>query len=269
MIQSLGMGKRKRTLLLSTGQTSQYSSELDDGHYKKGIIKSYTILTTGAQSGTTNIDLTHLGANTGVSFVSATKEIDCAGALGVFKGTGSETIVITGSASNNGTFTTKTGGDGSKILVNEAITDEAAGASVTIAKREVISNNCVIDNNTGLMWARYIVSKMGIGGDGKMPWTGVPYDIFAWCSACNAAVLGGYSDWRVANLLELYSIEDNETPTSLPDSTAFPSFPNAFIYSSSTKTTNIASGLFLDMNSYQASSGTKTTAAYQCALVRG
>lgn len=39
--------------LLKTGQTTQYNSELDDGYYEKGVAKSYTVNTTGAQSGTT------------------------------------------------------------------------------------------------------------------------------------------------------------------------------------------------------------------------
>ena len=267
MMQSLGMGRRKKALLLSTGQTTQYSSELDDGNYEKGIVKSYTVLTTGSQSGTTNIDLNHLVSETG-AFTLADQKYTDAGKCGVFKAGGGETIIITGSVSNNGTFTT-VAADANSITFASGIVNEADAPSTTFAKREAVSNNCIIDNNTGLMWLRSLVTKMGIAGDGKMPWTGVIYDIFQFCAECNAASLGGYSDWRVSNMTELYSILDNEAATSLPDSTAFPAWTSSFIYTSSTKTSNTLSALFIDINTYQSSSGTKTTAAYQCALVRG
>ena len=224
-MNNLAQSHRPLAKLLATGQTTQYSSEPDDGYFEKGIVKSYTILTTGAQSGNAVIELIHLDANTGVSFVAATKEIDCAGAMGVFKAAGGETIVITGSTSNNGTFTTKATGDANKILVNETIVNEAAGASVVIKKQETITNgnNVVIDNNTGLMWARNTSSKMGVAGEGNMPWTGVPYDIFAFCSAANAASLGGYSDWRIPNMTELASLPVNETIDNNPSTIAFSS----------------------------------------------
>ena len=47
----------KRALLLKTGQTTSYGSGagVDDGAYEIGIAKSYTVLTTGQYSGTTNI----------------------------------------------------------------------------------------------------------------------------------------------------------------------------------------------------------------------
>ncbi len=43
--------------LLKTGQLTQYGGYLDDGYYKKGLSKLYTILTTGQYAGTTNITL--------------------------------------------------------------------------------------------------------------------------------------------------------------------------------------------------------------------
>lgn len=52
-LSAIFSGRRGR--LLKTGQTTQYSSELDDGYYEKGRAKSYTILTAGDYAGTTNI----------------------------------------------------------------------------------------------------------------------------------------------------------------------------------------------------------------------
>jgi len=206
--------------VLKTGQTTQYNSELDDGHYEKGRAKAYDILTTGQYSGTSNVDLIHLTAAT-ISFDAATKEIrDSGNAMAMFKT--SETLVVTGSTDNNGTFTVATGNVAAKAVVNEALTDEAAGATVSIAKREAISNNCVLDKNTGLMWLRYSTAKMGTGGNGKMPRTGQLYDIFQYCAAIIAASLGGYTDWRVPNRNELESII--ALNVFKRDSTAFPSF---------------------------------------------
>jgi hypothetical protein len=265
------MGNRmsyyKRARPLKTGQTTQYSSELDDGYYQKGIPKTYTVLTTGQYSGTTNVDLAHL-QRSDISFDAASKEIRCTGQMGVFKAAGGETIVVTGSTSNNTTFTTVSA-TADKVVVSETVVDEAAGATVTIAKRESFSNNCVIDNMTGLMWLRYCSTKMGTGGDGKMPWTGQLYDVFAWCAAVNAVSVGGYNDWRVSNIFELISILDGEAPNSVPDSTAFPSWPSAVQHwTSSTRTTNTTQALAVYSTSITVS-GTATTGAYFVALVRG
>jgi hypothetical protein len=218
---------------LATGQTTSYSSEQDDGALRKGLPKSYTILTTGAYSSTSNIDLAHL-SRTDISFDAATKTITCAGQMGVFKAAGGETIVITGSTSNNGTYTTASATADTVVTV-EALADEAAGATVTIAKREAHSNNAVLDNNTGLMWSRYVSDKMGTAGDGKMPWTGQLYDIFAYAAAANTALLAGYGDWRVANFFELVSLANMENSPCVPDTTAFPSFPTDRVLSATTR----------------------------------
>lgn len=259
---------RRAGMLLATGQVTQYSSELDDGFYKKGIVKAYTILTTGAQSGNVTIDLTHLLSDTG-AFTAADKTYTDAGKCGVFKAEGGETIVITGSASNNGTFTTASATANTVVFV-QTIVNEADAPMTTFKKREVISNgnNVVIDNNTGLMWARYQSTKMGIAGNGKMPWTGVPYDIFAYCAAANVAVLGGYTDWRVANIYELFSLADYEAPNGYPNSTVFPSFltPN---YCSTTVPTDITGAIYLSFVNISVWYSIKLTDSNYVRLVRG
>ena len=69
---------RRACLLLATGQTTQYSSEPDDGYYQSGIPKRYEVLTTGQYSGNANIDLVHL-TDTSIAFVSATNWIGSGG----------------------------------------------------------------------------------------------------------------------------------------------------------------------------------------------
>jgi len=220
--------------LLKTGQTTQYNSELDDGYYEAGVAKSYTVLTTGQYSGTTNIDLAHL-INTGISFDAATKEIRCTGQCGVFKAAGGETIVVSGAsqAGNNAVWTTASA-TADKVVLTTAPTDESAGANITIAKREAMSNNCVQDNNTGLMWARYRFTKFGVLGNGYMPWTGTIYDIFQACAAANAVSLGGHNDWKVPGFLQLVSLLDAEAPLGIPDSDAFPTGMSADFWTSTT-----------------------------------
>lgn len=261
---------RRRGRLLKTGQTTQYSGEQDDGALQKGLAKSYTVLSTGVYSGTTNVDLAHISARTDVSFTAATKTITCTGQMGVFKAAGGETIVISGAAeaSNNGVFTTVSA-NANSVVVNEALTEEAAGATVTIAKREAKSNNCVLDNNTGLMWSRYVSASMGTAGDGKMPWTGVPYDIFAYAAAANTASLAGYTDWRVANIFELFNLCDYSIANRTPDATAFPSWDSP-VWSSTTwgALTTSAAALRTTGSANSVLDVTKAT-AYLALLVRG
>lgn len=252
--------------LLKTGQTTQYNSELDDGYYEMGVVKSYTVNTTGAQAGTTNIDLTHLVSDTG-AFTSADKTYTDAGKCGVFKAAGGETIIISGSASNNGVFTTVSA-TANTVVFTEAITDEADAPSTTFKKRDAISNNTVKDNNTGLEWLRYQTTKLGILGTGVMPWTGKVYDIFQYIAECNLASLGGYSDWRMPNMFEAMSITDYAATSSYPDSTAFPALGTT-IWVSNTKVDDNTAAMAIYFVNGTVVSYTKTTAETRTMLVRG
>lgn len=265
-MESLGHGRKKGSTytgkVLKTGQVTRYSSELDDGYYQKGVARSYTINTTGAQSGTTNIDLVHLQASTAVSFDAASKEIRGTGLMGVFKAAGGETIVVTGSASNNGVYTTASA-TADKVVVTGTLVNESAGASVSIVKRDAMSNNTVLDNNTGLTWTRYIATKFGTGGNGQMPWTGVPYSIFAYCAAANAAGLGGTTTWRVANINELVTLAAAEPPYY--NTTAFPQLPlgsGNYLASSTTLYLNTANKYASHENYLHMTNEAKTTARY-------
>lgn len=48
---------RRAGLLLKSGQTTQYSGELDDGYHEVGLTKRYLILTTGQHSGVCSFEL--------------------------------------------------------------------------------------------------------------------------------------------------------------------------------------------------------------------
>lgn len=53
----IGAQPRYRGKLLKTGQTTQYSDQLDDGYYEKGLAKRYLVLDTGQYSGACEFEL--------------------------------------------------------------------------------------------------------------------------------------------------------------------------------------------------------------------
>ncbi len=173
-----------RSRPLQTGQTTVYAAR-DDADILAGIAKRYGILTTGSQSGTTAIYLPAYAANT-ISFDAASKEVrDSANGMATFK-TG-DVIRIRGSSANDasgtgGNLTVATGNVAEKAVVSEAISDEAAGAWITIAKQALHSNNVVEDLQTKLTWLRDPSStptKLGAASDGKLLWTATAISLHA------------------------------------------------------------------------------------------
>ena len=190
-----------RSLLLSTGQLTSYGSGsgVDDGAYRKGVAKNYTVLTTGAYAGTTSITIN--------------------------------------------------------------------------SKTDVHANACVLDNKTGLMWSRTCSATVGPASNGYLPWTttgagATEEGIFPYCAAANAAALAGYTDWRIANIFELYTLTDHEAPTGYPDSTAFPAWVGDSVHSSTTRTNDTSNSE--GINGY-AGYGifNQKISAKPCCLVRG
>lgn len=192
-------GRRNTAKLLATGQTTSYGSGtgVDDGALRKGIVKRYTILTTGQYSGTTAITI-------------------------------------------NG-------------------------------KTDTHSNNCVFDNNTGLMWSRYVSASVGPTSNGLLPWTtnGNGEGIFPYVAAANVAGLAGYSDWVIPNYFQLLSIADMEAPTGLPDSTAFPSFVPGYMISSTSRAAATGETLIYHFSSAIPAYTDKTSATVRVIFVRG
>jgi hypothetical protein len=161
-------GKRGR--LLETGQTTCYHVG-DDGDYEAGLGKAYTILTTGGYSGTSNLDVPSYAAAT-IAFAATTPGTITDTANGLAHILTGDTIVVKGSASNDGTYAVSTGGVAGTVRTTEATVLEAAGAYVKLYKRAAHSNNAVLDRHTGLMWSRYTsnAERVGAASTGTLNW---------------------------------------------------------------------------------------------------
>jgi hypothetical protein len=151
----------------------------------------------------------------------------------------------------------------------------AGTTNITInSKTDVHSNNCVLDNNTGLMWSRYVSASVGPASDGKIPWTttgagATAEGIYPYCAAANVALLGGYGDWRIPYDMELISLRDMEQPNAAPDAVAFPGWPtDDYFWSSTTLPPDVSRAMVVHFNSGGVANDAKTK-YYLVALVRG
>ena len=253
---------------VKTGQTTQYNSLADDGSLQRGVARSFVALSTGQYSGTTNINLVQITAAT-ISFTTSTPGTvnDSGNGLAMFQ-TG-DTIVITGTASNNGTYTVSTGNLATGMRTTQATATEGAGASMSIAKREAHNNGCVFDNRTGLMWSATVCAGLGTTFDGRLPFYDATkvFNIFTYAAAANTAALAGYADWRVPNINELMTIINQEDANGCPYSTYWASYPTVYqTWSSTTPKITTTNGMAA-YRGYIAST-TKSTGEY-CLLVRG
>ena len=118
-------------------------------------------------------------------------------------------------------------------------TGQYAGTTniVINAKTHALSNNCVIDNQTGKMWARYVpLGDIGPDNNGKLFWIDAVNgeDIWTFLQQANANQLGGYNDWRIPNYHELPSIMNLGNYNPVIDTVAFPSTPSDYHWTAST-----------------------------------
>lgn len=264
------IGQQSRSL--QTGQTTSYHAD-DDGDLEKGIARSYTILNTGQYGGTSNIVIngkTHalsnecvrdnqtglmwaryvpdaeigpatdgklfwdqwtLASKTDISFDNVTGEIRSAasefdtGAL-----CAGRKLTITGSASNDGTYTVSSILAGA-ITTVEGVADEAAGATISVA---------TVDD---LIW-----------------------DML---SQANTNSLGGYTDWRIPNVTELFSITKMVSSAPFVNTTTFPSTPSEHSWTSTTYLAGTTYAECIDFQYFIVRNKTKKTEKYYLRLVRG
>ena len=97
----------------------------------------------------------------------------------------------------------------------------------------------------------------------------VTNSIFAYAAAANAAALGGYTDWKVPDDIDLVTIRDMEQPTAVPNSAAFPSWAtDDYIWSATTYPYNTGNAMVVHFYFGNMSNDIKT-ASYYAVLLRG
>ena len=149
----------------------------------------------------------------------------------------------------------------------------AGTTNITVnAKTIAMENGAVIDNQTGLMWMAYTPdSDIGPGNDGKLYWykAADTENIFAFCTAANAASLAGHSDWRVPNIFELFSlvVEDAGIGAPFIDTTYFQCL-SSYYWSSTTYPGATADALGVPFHNGRVYNADKDANLYSVRLVR-
>ena len=85
----------------------------------------------------------------------------------------------------------------------------------------------------------------------------------------NANSLGGYTDWRVPNYLELPTIVDLSTSGPCIDTTTFPSTPSSYHWTSSSRPGSPASAFYVHFGYGVVSYNDKQADEYYVRFVRG
>lgn len=111
-----------------------------------------TLLDTGQYSGTFDFEVCAKLKDT-LAFVAINRRItDSASGLAHIK-TG-DILRVVGSVSNDGIYNVATGAQAAYCTLTQSVVDELAGAWVQLHKRATISQNCVYDRRTGLIWSK-------------------------------------------------------------------------------------------------------------------
>ncbi len=139
-------------------------------------------------------------------------------------------------------------------------------------KTIAMENDCVIDQNSCLMWMKYTPdSDIGSSNDGQLHWldTTDHEDIFTFCDAANAVGLAGHNDWQVPNIFELFSLIVMDAGIGSPFIDANFQCVLDFYWSSTSYTpTPTTQALALSFNQGIISGTGKTTQLHYLRLVR-
>jgi len=112
------------------------------------------------------------------------------------------------------------------------------------------NGDTITDNLTGLMWAE------NANLDGQKTWANA-------LTYCNDLSLGGYSDWRLPNVLELLSLIDwEEYNPALPGGHPFSGVQSNYYWSSTTVAVSTTYAWYVNLNLGGVSSASKTSTYY-------
>lgn len=178
---------------------------LDDGFFKMGISRSYTALTTGDYSGTTNITVN--GKTEAKS--NACVQDERTGLMWSKTPSGSvgpssdgclhwddHVDVITHDGANGG------------YVAGELLTEAVTGETAQIRYVDDANNKLgVVNPSTRPFGLANTISSPSGGPDTPSAWAqGAKEDIWSYVAAANKAEYAGHSDWRIPNLFEVLSI---------------------------------------------------------------
>ena len=160
--------------------------------------------------------------------------------------TGQTTVYVAG---DNGTNQT-----GVPHRYEVLTTGQYSGTTAIIlnGKTDTHSNAVVIDHQYRLMYSQTLSASVGPTSNGLLPWTtnGNGEGVFTYAEAANTASLAGHTGWRVPSYIEFLAQQIYQAPTTLPNSTAFPSFPSGVVVATSTtQATNTANPMSKISNS--------------------
>ena len=256
---------------LKTGQTTSYATG-DDGDLELGVARSYTVYTAGQYSGTSNIVIngkTHALSNncvidnrTGLMWARYVPTADIGPAANGQLFWEQWTL-----AAESCTFATA--GD----TITAAAGTPFSTAALCIGRKITISGTT---NNNGVVTVTNITTSVitvaeNLTDEGPVNTTFATLDDLIWdaLNQANANSLGGYTDWRIPNYLELPTIVDLGNYNPCIDTTTFPSTPASYHWTASTRPVPTSYAFSVNFSYGDVVSFNKQTGKCYVRLVRG
>ena len=257
---------------LKTGQTTSYATG-DDGDLELGIIRSYTVYTTGQYSGTTEISVDGVAHNmsnakvrdnrTGIDWMRevVTSDIGPGGAGKFFWEqytlTGKTDISFVNSTgkihSAGGDFNTDALCAGRRFTISGSSGNDGTYTVSAVDANDITTVEGVADEGAG--------ATIDLATSG-----GLILDMLA---AVNAAGVGGHTDWRIPNAFELYKLVDLGEYNPCINTTVFPSTPSSYHWTASTRPGGTTIAFGVNFGSGNVNGSNKQTVLYYVRLCRG
>ena len=263
---------KTEALLLKTGQTTSYYTG-DDGDLELGIAHSFTVLTTGQYSGTTNITIngdTHATSNacvqnenTGDMWHREVVQTDL-GPASDGRFFWEQYTLAAETCTCNATNKTITADAGAPFS-----TGALCAGRIFIILGSTLGNNgtfTIVSSTTSVLTvSESVTDEASIALD----FASVADTIRDFVDQANIPPgIAGYTDWRIPNQRELESIVDMGQPTPTIDPVVFPSTPAASCWTSTTVPSNATRAWYVYFNSGYMTFGSKSINNFHVRLVR-